>query len=508
LSGLHGLLAAAAQQSPAVIALRDDSCEVDYASLARRVACVAGALAERGLVPGERVVILAKNRVEFVELYFALFALEAVAVPLNWRLRANEVQTLIEDAGARLVFSEGEFAPLLEGFAGQVVDFASAQADWTPFSALTGSATLLPKAESSAVAVQMYTSGTTGRAKGSMLSHANIDCMQRAWREDMPLVAETSRFLQVTPLFHVGAVLMMVSCVAARATLRLCPEFFSDHTLGVLRKEGITHALFVPAMMQWLLAEKGVDAGGFDALQLVVYGAAPMPPAVLELGLKVFGCEFLQGYGLTETAGVLTTLKPSDHLYDGEAEPPERLLSVGRAVSCCELRLVDGEGAEVSDGAVGEVVARGENIHLGYAGDNESTWDDHGWFHTGDLGRFDADGYLYLVDRVKDMICVAGENVFPREIEMRLLEHQAVQDVAVIGVPHHLWGEEVLALVVRVPESDPSAPALIQHCRGALARFKCPTRLEWVEKIPRNAAGKISKVSLRGPYWRGHDRRI
>ncbi|MCB9913922.1 MAG: AMP-binding protein [Planctomycetes bacterium] len=506
MSGLAALLDAAAQASPTHVAVRDEAREVTFAALAARIERAAAGLAARGVAPGERVALLARNRVEFVEAYFALFALGAVAVPLNWRLRANEVAEQLADAGARLVLVDAACVPLVADFDGEVIGFDDGVG--TPWCEVD--AAPMPRAARPAdeVAVQMYTSGTTGRAKGSMLSHANVDAMQRAWREDMPLAAEVSRFLQVTPLFHVGALLMTVSCVAARATLRLLPEFLAERALAVLRAEGITHALFVPAMLQWLLAERDVEQGGFDALELVVYGAAPMPVPVLERALVVFGCGFLQGYGLTETAGVLTTLTPADHRWPDGEPPPARLASAGRAVRCCEVRVVDEAGADVAVGAVGEVVARGANVHVGYWRREDADRDADGWFHTGDLARVDAEGYVTLVDRVKDMVCVAGENVYPREVELRLLEHAAVADVAVIGVPHRHWGEEVLALVVRAPGAAVTAPELVQHCRATLARFKCPTRVEWLDEVPRNAAGKIRKAHLREPWWRGRDRRV
>lgn len=502
MSGLAELLHGAAASSPHHIAVRDERREVSFEQLARRAPRAAAGLYARGVRAGERVGVVAKNSVEFVEAYFALFELGAVIVPLNWRLREGELRELLEDAEARLVLFDGECASLLAAWpgAGLRLDVEWTEVDAEPLS---------PREVSpDEIAVQMYTSGTTGRAKGSMLSHANVDAMQRAWRQDMPLSAEASHFLQVTPLFHVGALLMMVSCVAARSTLRLLPEFFADRALEVLRDEAITHALFVPAMLQWLLAEPGAREGGYEHLELIVYGAAPMPAPVLREALRVLGCGFLQGYGLTESAGVLTTLRPEDHQHAEGDAPPARLASAGRPVSCCEVRIVDEEGREVAEGQVGELIARGANLHRGYWRRDEPDRDAEGWFHTGDLARSDAEGFLYLVDRKKDMVCVAGENVYPREVELRLVEHPSVSDAAVIGVPHRHWGEEVLALVVRAPGTSPSAPELIQHCRATLARFKCPTRVEWVDEVPRNAAGKIQKAELRAPFWEGRDRKV
>lgn len=500
---LRDLLRDAAQRLPKTQAVIDETRTLTYAELDEQASSCALRLTKLGVEANDRVAIVSKNRVEFVVLYFALFELGAVAVPLNWRLRSNELADLIADAGARIAFVETAFRLPVTSFDGRQLAL-----DEVVGPRPSNSRPSRRVADESEIAVQMYTSGTTGRAKGSMLSHANIAAMQRAWQVDMPLDEAQSRFLQVTPLFHVGALLMMVSCVASGATLRLLPEFTAERAAHVLANEGITHALFVPAMLQWLLAEPAVRGGSARDLELVVYGAAPMPVPILRDAIDVLGCEFLQGYGLTETAGVLTTLDPKAHRFAPDEPAPARLASAGKAVSCCEVRVVAADGQPASVGKSGEVVARGTNVHAGYWNRDESDVDDQGWFHTGDVGYFDAEGYLYLVDRVKDMICVAGENVYPSEIERRLLEHDAVRDAAVIGIPNEHWGEEVLALIVPDEGQAATTTQLIQHCRTTLARFKCPTRVEWIDEVPRNAAGKITKALLREPYWRGRERKV
>jgi acyl-CoA synthetase (AMP-forming)/AMP-acid ligase II len=269
-------------------------------------------------------------------------------------------------------------------------------------------------------------------------------------------------------------------------------------------------------MLRWMLGERDVERRTFPALRRIVYGAAPIPPELLTRALRVFDCGFVQGYGLTETTGALTVLRPEDH---APGVSPERLASAGRPLDCCEVRVVDEHGGDVrsgragTDGPVGEVVARGANVFAGYwnlPDANAEAFRD-GWFHTGDLARIDADGYLTLVDRKKDMLVVGGENVYPREVEDALLAHPDVADAAVIGAPHDVWGEEVLALVVVPPGCAPPRAfdrILIHHCRERLAVFKCPTRVELRDALPRNAAGKLDKKALREPYWAGRSRRI
>lgn len=522
------LLRRSARLFPDDVAVDDGHRRQSFGELAERASRLAAGLAAAGLLAGERVAVVARNRVEVVELYFALAELGAVTVPINWRLRAREMAYIVADSRARFLFAEEDFQLLLDAERGacpQVerrISLDGARGDWTDYEASFASLPghhPPPEQGLDRIAVQMYTSGTTGLPKGAMLSHANVYALLGSWLLEMPL-APRDRFLQVTPLFHVGAFLMVMSTVAAGATLRLMDEFLPGPALGILVDERITQALFVPAMVQWLLAEPGVEELEFPDLRLVVYGAAPMPVPLLERAMARFDCGFLQGYGLTETMGVLTTLRPEDHLVPEGGELPGKLASAGRPVLCCELRVVDADGAEVAPGEVGEIVARGAHISPGYFERPEATAEAlrGGWFHTGDLATVDAEGYVTIVDRLKDMILVAGENVYSSEVELALREHEAVADAAVIGIPHEQWGEEVLALVALEPGRESSGlevagldvdgRALIQHCRARLARFKCPTRVEWRETIPRNPAGKIPKHELRAPYWQGRERKV
>jgi long-chain acyl-CoA synthetase len=507
-------LARTARQHGDQEAVFDGESRRTYDELANRSRRLAAGLARTGVGRGDRVAVISKNRCEFVELYFAATEISAVLVPLNWRLRPDELRVQIEDAGARVLIAESEFAATLgEGVSGsRRFVLGPSTTGWESFEALNAPAAAPsdPFGDDGEIAVQMYTSGTTGRAKGAMLSHANIVAMTQSWLTEMPLLPRTDRFLQVTPLFHVGAMLMTMSCVASGARLRLLREFFPEPAVEALASEGVTHALFVPSMIQWILSEPEIDMRRFEALRLIIYGAAPIPPDLLAHAMKVFRCDFLQGYGLTETTGVVTTLRPEDHRVDDAARLRLRLASAGRAVSCCEVRVVDANGEEVAPGEVGEVVARGGNVTPGYWQNDEATRDAFrdGWFRTGDLATCDADGYITIVDRLKDMILVGGENVYPREIEDTLRSHPDVQDAAVIGIPHDIWGEEVLALVVTRPGVNADSRALIRYCRDRIARFKCPTRVELTAEIPRNAAGKMLKRTLREPYWAGRTRRV
>ncbi|MEO0651027.1 MAG: long-chain-fatty-acid--CoA ligase [Planctomycetota bacterium] len=486
-----------------------------YAELEARVARLAGGLRGAGVEPGDCVAALSKNRAEYVALYFACARIGAVTVPLNWRLAAGELAWILEHARPAVVIAEPEFvATLGDGPTGAArYVFDEARSDWLPFEALLGSAAESdpPAPSDDAPTVRMYTSGTTGRPKGALLTHTNLQAATVGWLFDMQLQPATSRFLQVTPLFHVGGLLMVLSTAAAGATLLLLPEFEPIAATEALAERGVTHSLMVPAMLQWILIDPALTAREFPALELIAYGAAPMPVAVLKRAFAAFGCAFLQGYGLTETGGVLLTLRPEDHRWLADEEPPRHLGAAGRELFGTEVRVVDTEGNDVAPGVVGEIVARGPNVGPGYAGDPEATERAlrGGWFHTGDLAEVDGQGYVYVVDRLTDLILVSGENVYPREVEEVLLELEGIADAGVIGIPSEHFGEEVLAFVVPRDRDDaPQARQVIRHCRERLARFKCPTGVEFVDALPRNAAGKLLKRELREPFWAGRERLV
>ncbi len=513
---LASLLLDAARLCPSDEAVFDGRRRLDFAALLARAQALAYGLGARGIGRGARVAIVSANSVEYVEAYAALALLGAVGVPVNWRLRAGEVRHVLCDAEVSGVIVEQRFTALVDEaladatLCGVRLCVGPAPAGWTPFEECVEehAAPLAPAPVApTELAILMYTSGTTGPPRGAMLTHGNVLSLVERWVEELDLRGAPDRFLQVTPLFHVGGMLQLMSTLRRGAALRLLPEFLPGPALDVLEGEAATHALFVPSMLQWLLAEKGLEARRFRALRCIVYGAAPIDPRSLARALEVFRCGFLQGYGLTETAGVVTTLRPKDHDPHGA---PARLASAGRALAGCELRTVDERMHDVPRGEPGEVIVRGPQVVPGYwrrPDDTASSFVD-GWFRTGDVGRLDADGYLTLVDRVKDLILVAGENVFPGEVEAALREHPDVAAAAVIGIPHAHWGEEVLAVVVPRSGAQPDERVLVQHCRARLARFKCPTKVELRAELPRNPAGKVLKRELREAWWRGRERRI
>jgi len=280
--------------------------------------------------------------------------------------------------------------------------------------------------------------------------------------------------------------------------------------IKMIPEHGITHAFVVPAVLQFLLMVPGAADADYSSLRVVVYGASPISEEVLARSVELLGCKFWQAYGLTETTGAIVNLSPEDHDPSG---PRRHLLrSCGLPGPGVELRLVDPDtGTEVATGDVGEIWVRSPQVMKGYWHNDEATReaiDDDGWFRSGDAGYLDADGYLYIHDRVKDMIVSGGENVYPAEVENVLMDHPAIADVAVIGVPHDRWGETAKAVVVRAAGTDATPEEIIAYSQERLAKFKCPTSVDFVEALPRNPSGKVLKKDLREPYWAGRDRRV
>ena len=485
-----------------------------FAEVDTRSNRVAQALAAEGVGPGDRIAFLEHNVPEYFEFVFGAAKLGAVTVALNWRLAGREIAEIIDDARAKVLVVGPEFVNLIEKVEDSLATVTryvvlGEHARWASFEAwIDGQPDRDPghAASPSEVAFQLYTSGTTGVPKGVMLSHDNLFALlpgaSESWGFDGEVVS-----LGVMPLFHIagtgwniaamffGAHTVLLRDVDPAAIMRAIPEF------------GVTHTVFVPAVLQLLLATPGVDEADFSSLRLILYGASPITDVVLTKAMATFGCDFVQAYGLTETTGAVVQLAAADH--DPENRP-DLLRSCGQPMPGVELRIVDDAGTDAQEGAVGEVWIRSPQNMLGYWGRPEETaaaLADDNWLRTGDAGYL-LDGYLYLYDRVKDMVVSGGENVYPAEVENVLAAHPDVADIAVIGVPDERWGETVKAVVVARAGDLADPAALISFCREQLAHYKCPTSVDFVEALPRNASGKLLKREIREPYWAGHDRRV
>jgi acyl-CoA synthetase (AMP-forming)/AMP-acid ligase II len=472
---------------------------VSWGEMAEWSKRIATWLAER-LEPGERFAVLAKNCVEYPALYFGASRAGVVLVPLNTRLAPPEWQFIVEDAGVELALVEAEFRDRLAGVWGGRTHVLDDGLD-----ADSGPVDREPTRDS--VLYQMYTSGTTGWPKGAVVA-------QKAVTANMhQLLTVVSRFgktaMVVMPLFHSGAAITAMAYTAGGTTLRIVRDWDPSAVLEIMRTESISMTNMVPSMIQTLLADPSASEGAFPSLELIVYGAAPINTELLRRALDVFGCDFVQVYGMTELTTASTALFPEEHRHALESEPG-LLLSCGRPFVGTQLRVVDADDRDLPPGEIGEVLMRGPQMMEGYWNLPEATADAlrGGWMHTGDAGYLDERGFLFLSDRLKDMIVSGGENVYPRETEEALSQFPGVAEVAVIGVPDERWGEAVKAIVVPEPGARLTEGELIAYCRTRLAGFKTPKSVDFADELPKNATGKILRRELRARYWEGRVRAI
>jgi len=500
------------------LALRIDDQEQTYQALADRAAAVAAALVRDGIRPGTRVALFGRDGLSSVALLFGAAIAKAVSVPINWRLAPDEVRHVLADSGAKLVFVEPELLPVIEGVLPHLpsrpalVSLTAASGSTPGFESWLGSASgpvdLGPYTDEEVV-TQLYTSGTTGLAKGVLLPNRTFFAIARelAARNDPWITLDESDVtLLFVPTFHVAGFWWLVRGLAGGSTHIIVPTFDPHRILELIPRYGVTKTGMVPVMMFVLLAEPACESTDFSSLKTILYGGSPMSSALLERARDVFKCEFCQMYGLTETGNLAVTLRPEHH-WTG---PESRMAAAGTAMPGVQIRIVKPDGKLAEPREPGEIVIRSPAQMVGYWNLPEATAATlvDGWIKTGDCGYLDEDGFLYVCDRMKDMIICGGEHVYPAEIERVLRTHPGVLDVAVIGVPDDYWGEIVMAVVhPRGPEQVTSRD-LTALARQKLAEFKVPKRVELVAALPRNSTGKVLKHVLREPYWRDRERKI
>ena len=489
-----------------------------YAELDARASRTAQALLGLGLEPGARVAFLGHDSDVAFEFVLAAAKARAVVLGVNWRLTAPEVEYILRDSGAEVLAVSTAFAglvaPLVPGLpalrkvvvVGGEHTLGQRHEDWRDRAPQRDPG--LPASRDDVV-VQMYTSGTTGRPKGVQLAHrsffAVVENLRAAgdpwigWSEDDVSLLDI-------PSFHIGGLWWAMTGLAAGATNVVMDRFVGWKALELLERHRVTKVCMVPAMIQVVLSEPRAKEADFAALGHLVYGGSPIPRTLLERALETFGCGLAQIYGLTETGNTAVCLRPEDHL-DRESE---LLRAAGRPYPGVELRCIDSSGRALPPRAVGEICIRSPANMVGYWRQPEATARTliDGWIHTGDAGYLDERGYVYVHDRIKDMIIYAGENVYPAEIESVLCAHPAVLEAAVIGVPDERWGELVKALVVRRPGATVTARELLAAARRELADFKVPKSIDFVDSLPRTPSGKLKKAELREPYWKGRERQV
>ena len=494
-----------------------------FRDLNQRVNQLANGLLRLGITKGDRIGMLLRNCCEFIEIDFALSKTGMVRVPLNARLTGSDHEYMLNDSGANtLIFGE-EFSHTVQAMKPNlktVKKFIQVSEERSKgnlleaydYEDLMKNSPIdepLGEMEEEDLHTLFYTSGTTGKPKGAMLT-------QKSWANvainlilDYGPVTEEDVILNLQPLSH-GAGFFVLPFFIRGATNALVPEFKPSLVFETIERERVTVLKLVPTMLYQLMESPEKIRYDLSSLHSIIYGGSPIAVPRLVEAIQFFGKKLAQLYGQAEAPMCITTLSKKDHLIEGPEEVVKRLSSAGKACANVEVRIVDENGKEVKTGEVGEVIARGYHNMKGYWNLPEATAEvlKNGWVHTGDLGYSDSKGFIFLVDRKRDVIISGAFNIYPKEIEDVIVTHPKIKEVAVIGVPDEKWGEAVKAVVVPKKGAQVTEQEIIDYCRDHMASFKKPKTVDVIEELPRNPYGKILKTALREPYWKGFDRRV
>jgi len=485
-----------------------------------RVHRAAAGLRDLGIGRGDVVAFLDKNHPACVEISLAAASIGAANAVVNWRMAGDEVDYLLNDCGAQVLFVGTELVPTIEAIRDRIPQVRTiitvtpdgAEGDeYEAFLQASRPCDDGPDVLEDDTCLILYSSGTTGRPKGVSLTHRNM-VSHTLNAHDGWSFGPGDKSMVAMPLFHVGGSSYVLFGIHDGVPSVMTRDPDGASLAGAIMA-GANCTFLVPAVLAQVL-QAGPDAIKlFGALKTYTYGASPMPPPLLRAAMEAWpATDFIQVYGLTEVAGVATHLMPAEHRTAEADGHPERLLSAGRAIPGMEIRIVDvASGQDLPTGEPGEIWLRSPQVMKGYHGRPEATAEvitEDGWFRTGDIGHLDADGYLFVSDRIKDMIITGGENVYSPEVERVLSEHPAVLEVAVVGVPDDTWGEQVKAYVAFHEGKEASEVELIEWCRERLAHYKCPRAVEVVPALPRNPTGKVLKRDLRAPHWDGRERQV
>ena len=513
---LGNLISRSARYWPDAEAVVDSRQRLTFSTLEQRSNRLASGLATLGVTRGAHVAILAPNRVELVEAEIACYKAALVKVPVNARLSLDEIVRVLEDSRSKVVITDARFAQALVGRRDAlpelswIVSLGDEGGDLT-YAQLQASGSDVRVESDPAdddLAVLHYTSGSSGVLKAAMLTFGNRKALIRK-----SIASPTRRAAPGDVMAHVGPIthasgMQLMPLLAVGACNLLLEKYDDSLLLETIARERVTRLFLVPAMINRLVNYPGVEAFDLSSLRSVMYGAAPMAPALVKRAIDLFGPILVQGYGAGETCSLVTVLTEQDHLpQDGDLR---RLASCGRCYFETDLRVVDERFEDVSPGQIGEIVVKGPDIMKGYWQAPELTAEvmRNGYYLTGDLATVDAEGYVFIVDRKKEMIISGGFNVYPSEVEQALYALPQVYEAAVVGVPDEQWGEAVRAVVVLKPGQELSAEAIIEHCAQSLGGFKKPRAVDFVTELPKNPNGKIVRRLIRDAYWQGHERRI
>jgi long-chain acyl-CoA synthetase len=501
------LLANAVLRFPGRTCLIQDDRSLTFAEVDARADRLAQAFQASGLRPGDRVALLSLSEIEYTEIQVAAQRAQVIFVPLNFRLARPELAAIVADCAPKLLIHGPGYAEAATSLAcpqtwhlgadGAGERYDDVLARFEP----SGDHTYL---DSDTTCTILYTSGTTGKSKGAITSNGAIFARINLYALEHSVRAGGT-FLFPIPMFHVSSSLAYTFTYCGCTVVQM-RNFDVREAVALLERHRVTHAVFVPTMIGRVIEQLIAEPADLSALGLIIYGGSPIAPEILRRGMATLGCDFAQGYGLTEAVNA-TMLRREEHDPDAR---PELLTSAGKASISYDVRIFGPDDTELPPGEVGELVVAGPGVMDGYWNSPEETA--HvlrgGWLHTGDLGYRSEDGFLYITDRLKDVIVSGGENVYTREVEDALHDHEAVLEVAVVGIPSPKWGEAVHAVVVLRKGASVESAELIAHCRERLAAYKAPKSVEIVDDLPKNASGKILKREVRAVYWRGVDRAV
>jgi acyl-CoA synthetase (AMP-forming)/AMP-acid ligase II len=493
--------------------------DTTFADFDRHASQVANGLIALGVAPQKHIAYLGKNSDLYFELLFGAAKARVILAPVNWRLAPPEIAYIVNDCQAEVLFVGPEFVDGVRAFAKElttvkhIIAMEGATPEWQDFSRwrdAQSDAEPDRTATSDDVAIQLYTSGTTGHPKGAMLTNHNLLGMRqrdpadtREWNRASP----DDVWYVPMPVFHIGGSGVFVWAIYNGGKSVIAREFNPMAVLDDFVKHKVSKLFLVPAAMQFIVRLPQARNVDYSRLKFIMYGASPIPLDLLRECMDVFKCGFVQMYGMTETTGTIVALEPEDHSPEGSP----RMRAAGKALPGVEIAILDADGKRLPPGAVGEIATRSMANMKGYwnlPDATKRTMADDGWLRTGDAGYMDEDGYVYVHDRVKDMIISGGENIYPAEVENAVFGHPAVAEVAVIGVPDDTWGESVKAIVVLKDGQQASADEILAFARSRIAGYKTPRSVDFIEALPRNPSGKILKRELREPYWAGKDRRV
>lgn len=519
---VYDILRRTAKLNPRAEAVSCRGNKYNYAELNERVLKLAGCLSDIGVSKGDRVAVLMMNCHRYLEFYYATARIGSLIVPMNTRLGKNELSYILNNSEASVIAVDGFLLPVLESIRDEVTslrNFIYTGDGAVPDGMLDyekGLAAAAPFSKQVAVgnddpAGLFYTSGTTSGPKGVILTHTN--CVSNTYHVLITFgYTEKDVYLHACPMFHLadGPMSHPITMVGGKHTF--LPSFDAKVAMETIEREKVTATLFIPTMINFLINHADFEKRDLSSLRLINYGGSPMPVELVRKAIQKMGPLFRQSYGLTETSPLLTSFAPWEHVVEGPERLVNRLGSCGREVVGVEVRVLNEKGEEVQPGEAGEIVVRGPNIMKGYWRKKEETAAvlRGEWFHTGDMATVDEEGYLFIVDRMKDMIITGGENVFSTEVENTLYTHPAILEAAVIGVPDEKWGEAIKAVVVLKKGQTATEQAIVDYCKERMTHYKCPRSVDFYEgdQLPKSGSGKILKAQIREKYWVGMGRRV